>query len=105
MTGIELYLGGQAVGTYGYEQFQAALAKARYYAVAGAIAVMSEDIGTENHANRVLWAKKVLKGDMDMHIVVLAVLKQLSGPVEEATNSDFENATYSIINPMSKAEE
>lgn len=58
--------------------------RCRYLLMKAAIAVMSEDPGTTNHANRVFFAKKVISGGVAVEEVAIAVL----------TNSTIAAATY-----------
>jgi hypothetical protein len=63
-----------------------------FFVIKGAVAVMSESIGTANHAERADFANKVFVGDYDLSSYTYAVL---TNPTN-LSNLDLEQDDYGI---------
>lgn len=68
--------------------------KVRVAMTIAAIAIQSEDPGTTNHANRLVWAREVLK---DPRAYVLPMLRAVLAINEDATLSTILNATDAAV--------
>ena len=78
-----------------------------YFVIKAAVAVMAEDVGTANHANRFAYAKKILLGTENFSRWVVAVLTNstiaaAADPVS-ASLSDVEFTVNSMFNAFANS--
>ena len=85
------------------------LRRVKFLATKAAVAVMAEDAGTANHAERVVYAKTVLDGTYNANTMAIACLTnstiQAGADVTDApdygiSDNDLEFAVNSLFNAM-----
>ena len=82
--------------------------KLRYYLVAAAIAVMNESDTTPNHANRLAYARTILRGQENIQQVAMAFVANttIAGKIEtgEDYDSDIAYVISTIFDAFANAE-
>lgn len=85
------------------------LRRVEYCAKKAAVAVMAEDAGTTNHAERVVYAKSILEGDASLQEYAKAVVTNStlttngdldSPPLFGISDNDLEFTVNSMFNAM-----
>ena len=87
---------------YGLREDPGLLKKIEVACWIGADVVRSEDPGTANHANRLLWAKAVLEDPEDMALSMLPILLAQNkaaavGAITGATDNSIQTAVENAI--------
>lgn len=74
--------------------------KVRYYLVEAAVAIKAEPANTPSHAERVVFADKVLSGAAPVETVALAVLTNptIAAEAPNVPDGDVQFAVQSVVN-------
>jgi hypothetical protein len=77
--------------------------RVRQLVIKAAIAVIAEDVGTVNHANRIAYAKKILAGSVTFAVWATAVLTNATIAASADPSSTSDNDLEFTINSMFNA--
>lgn len=79
--------------------------RVKHYMQAAAVAIMNEGSGVTNHAERVVYAQKILNGSADVEEMANAIVTQSDiktdiGNGDEPTDAHIESAVSALFNAL-----
>lgn len=74
--------------------------RVKYYVIKAALAVMTEDVGTTNHTERVAYSKKVLAGTASFDVFSIGVLTNATIAASQDPAATTDNDLEFTVNSM-----